>query len=71
MINLSVLALVAMMLLQAANAPPRESSREGSSQDLATLKKQAEAGDVKAQVQIGLAYATGDGVTADGLEAVK
>jgi TPR repeat protein len=73
MINLSVLALVAMVLLQSANAPSRESSSEGSSRerDLATLKKQAEAGDVKAQVQIGLAYASGDGVTADGLEAVK
>ncbi len=69
MINLSALALIVVVLLQSANTPARgASSRE---QDLSALKKGAEAGDVNAQVQLGLAYASGDGVAADGPEAVK
>ena len=73
MINLSVLALIVVLVLQSASAPPRGASGEGSSreQDLVTLNKRAEAGDVKAQVRLGLAYASGDGVTPDEPEAVK
>ena len=54
-------------------APSRTPSGEVSNreQELAALRKRAESGDVKAQVQLGLAYASGDGVTADESEAVK
>ncbi len=38
---------------------------------MAALKKRAEAGDTKAQVQLGAAYASGDGVTEDDAAAVK
>ena len=70
MLNFSALPLIAVMLLQVASAP---ASRGGSSpeSDLTTLKSQAEAGDVRAQVQLGLAYASGDGITADDSKAVK
>lgn len=40
-------------------------------QDLAVLKEKAEAGDSAAQVTLGLAYASGDGVTFDETQAVK
>jgi len=39
--------------------------------DAAALKNRAEAGDSKAQVNLGAAYATGDGVTADDVEAAR
>lgn len=42
-----------------------------SEQQTAALKARAEAGDVKAQVELGTAYASGQGVTADDGEAVK
>jgi TPR repeat protein len=67
--NLPGLTLIVLVLLHSTAAPPRGSSNGG--QELATVKSQAEAGDVKAQVQLGLAYASGDGVEADSLEAVK
>ena len=38
---------------------------------IADLKEMANAGDVKSQVQLGLAYLTGDGVGKDDAEAVK
>ena len=56
--NLPCLTPIVLVLLQSAAAPPRGSSDGG--QELATVKSQAEAGDVKAQVQLGLAYASGD-----------
>lgn len=39
--------------------------------DFAALKTRAEAGDTKAQVDLGISYASGNGVTASDVEAVK
>jgi TPR repeat protein len=39
--------------------------------EIQELRKRAEAGDPKAQVELGIAYASGDGVTGDDAEAVK
>jgi hypothetical protein len=48
--ELSMLALIVIAFLQSASAPDRGAS--GSGQELATLKEQAEAGDVKARVNL-------------------
>jgi TPR repeat protein len=40
-------------------------------QEIAALKARAEGGDTNAQVRLGVAYASGDGVTSDDSEAVK
>jgi TPR repeat protein len=56
------IVLAMSMLLQQQSATPGSST---------TLTKRAESGDVKAQVQLGLAYASGDGIEADGNQAVK
>ena len=40
-------------------------------QRITALKARAESGDAKAQVELGIAYAAGDGVTADDAEAVQ
>jgi TPR repeat protein len=66
--SMSVVAFVLVVVLGSVSASGQVSNHE---QELATVKKQAEAGDVKAQVQLGLAYASGDGVEADGKQAVK
>jgi hypothetical protein len=57
MINLSVLTFIVVVVLQLGNAPSHGTSGGASSreQDSATLKKRAEAGDVKAQVRLGIA----------------
>jgi uncharacterized protein len=55
------LVLTLAMLLQSAT----------SAQPITALKSLAESGDVKAQIELGTAYASGDGVTADDSEAVK
>ncbi len=61
MITLTALTMLALAIFQSANiSDPRDSSQK---QDLPGLRRQAEAGDVRAQVQLGLAYASGDGVT--------
>ena len=39
--------------------------------DIAELRTRAEAGDPRAQTQLGLVYASGDGIEADESEAVK
>jgi TPR repeat protein len=54
--------LAMLMLLQQQSATP---------ESITVLTKRAESGDVKAQVQMGLAYASGDGIEADGNQAVK
>jgi TPR repeat protein len=59
MINLAT-AIVATLLFQSA-----------ATQDISALKARAEAGDAKAQVQLGVDYASGSGVPADGAEAIK
>ena len=55
------LMLSAVMLLQ--STPPM--------QPITPLKDRAESGDVKAQLELGMAYATGNGIAADDAEAVK
>lgn len=64
MINLHVRVLLVALVLQSASALV-------IGQEIADVKKRAEAGDVKAQVQLGIAYAAGNGITQDGAEAVK
>jgi len=44
---------------------------QGSSQQLDALRARAQSGDSKAEVQLGIAYASGDGVATDEKEAVK
>jgi TPR repeat protein len=46
-------------------------SAQGTSQQIAALHARAQSGDSKAEVQLGMAYASGDGVAADEKEAVK
>lgn len=67
--NVPILILIVLTHFQSTSDPARGSSNGG--QELATLQRHAEAGDVKAQVQLGLAYASGGGVEADSSEAVK
>jgi TPR repeat protein len=59
MINLAALVVLTMFV------------QSGAPQDMAALKARAEKGDTKAQVRLGVAYATGDGVTANETEAVQ
>jgi len=69
MINLCSITLAVAMLLQSMGSKPV--TTPSAEQEIAALKKRAEAGDPKAQVQLGTAYASGDGVTEDDAEAVK
>jgi len=66
--KLMVLTLTMLILPQSSTVPARDARVPGN--DNAALRKQASGGDVNAQVQLGLAYASGDGVTADQAEAV-
>ena len=59
MINLAVMVVFAMLF------------QSGAPQDVAALKARAEKGDTKAQVRLGIVYATGDGVDANETEAVQ
>ncbi len=71
MIALHTIALAIAMMFQtsgAATAAPRSSARD---QELTELKQRAGAGDARAQVQLGLAYLTADGVAGDDAEAAK
>jgi TPR repeat protein len=69
MVNLCSITLTVAMLLQSIPSKPVTTPSVG--QEIADLKKRAEAGEPKAQVQLGTAYATGDGVTEDDTEAAK
>ena len=73
MIKLRVIALVAGLLLQPRGLALAQSSTQASAKQkvIADLKEMAAAGDVKSQVQMGLAYLTGDGIRKDDAEAVK
>jgi len=73
MINWWLITLGVALLIQSAGASVARSSGEVSNkeQEVATLKKRAEAGDPKAQVQLGIAYASGNGVAPDESEAAK
>src|SRR5258708_1133901 len=68
-----VIALVAALLLHAAVFAQDQSSDQATAKQkvIADLKEMAAAGDVKSQVQVGLAYLTGDGVHKDDVEAMK
>ena len=55
---------ITMFLQSSAGAANRE-------QQIVGLKARAESGDVRAQVELGTAYATGDGVVEDDVEAIK
>jgi TPR repeat protein len=73
MIKLGVIALVAGLLLQPGGLALAQSSTQASAKQkvIADLKEMAAAGDVKSQVQLGLAFLTGDGVPKDNAEGVK
>lgn len=58
MIYLAYVVIIAML------------SQSAVPQEVAALKARAETGDTKAQVALGIAYASGDGVTANDTEAV-
>jgi TPR repeat protein len=73
MINLCFITLTVAMLLQSVGTQIARSSAEPSNkkQEVAVVKQKAESGDAGAQVQLGLAYASGDGVAPDESEAVR
>jgi len=68
-----VIALLAALLLHPGGFAQGQSSDQTMAKQkvIADLKEMAAAGDVKSQVQVGLAYLTGDGVHKDDVEAVK
>jgi TPR repeat protein len=70
MSNFPVFLLIVILLVQSARSPANR-TYSNQEKDLTTLKERAEAGDVKAQVQLGLVYASGGRVEAGGAEAVK
>jgi len=59
-------SVLMMAILLQASTP--ETPKE---QQIEALRIRAESGDAKAEVQLGFAYATGDGIKADETEAVK
>jgi TPR repeat protein len=73
MIKLGAIALAAALLFHTGGIAQAQSSDQASAKQkvIADLKEMAAAGDVKSQVQIGLAYLTGDGVHKDDAEGVK
>ena len=69
-----VVPLIAVVLFLAASEltatqPPRQASAK--QKEIADLKETAYAGDVAAQVRLGVIYLTGDGVAKDDAEALK
>jgi len=71
-VSIIALALASALLFQPGGRVQAQSSDQASKQKvIADLKEMADAGDVKSQVQIGLAYLTGDGVHKDDAEGVK
>lgn len=73
MIKIGVIALTAALLFHPGGFAQAQSSEQALAKQkvIGDLKEMANAGDVKSQVQIGLAYLTGDGVHKDDAEAVK
>ena len=69
MTNMAFLILTAAVVIQSGHTP--ETGRSSRERQVASLERQAEAGDLKAQVQLGLAYASGYGMPVDEAEAVK
>jgi TPR repeat protein len=73
MISLCVLTLAATTFLQPAAPMPslRRAQTSANGQEVPALEQKAKSGDAKAQVQLGLAYAAGDGVPQNEAESVK
>ena len=73
MIRLGIIALTLALLFQSGGIALAQSSDQALAKQkvIADLKEMAAAGDLKSQIQIGLAYLTGDGVRKDDAEAVK
>ncbi len=73
MIKFGGIALAAALLLLPGTCSPAQSSEKASARkkEIEDLKEVAYAGDVNAQVHLGVIYLTGDGVTKDDAEAVK
>ena len=68
----TMLAAAILLVLSATSGIcARVSPQDAKEQAFAELQNRAGAGDVRAQVQIGLAYESGDGVAADDAQAVK
>ena len=73
MTRLGIIALTLALLFQSCGIALAQSSDQAQAKQkvVADLKEMAAAGDLKSQIQIGLAYLTGDGVHKDDAEAVK
>src|ERR1700722_12894844 len=77
MFDSAAIVLAAAMLLQSGSGTamprsPQQSAQETAKDDaILALTDKAAAGDAPSQVQLGLAYVTGDGVAHDDAEAVK
>src|SRR6266700_3157800 len=73
MTKLGKIALAAALLLTPGNLDLAQSLDQASAKKraIADLKEVAYAGNVNAQVQLGVIYLTGDGVAKDDAEAVK
>jgi TPR repeat protein len=71
--KLGVATLAAALLLLPCKLAKAQSSDQASAKKRAItdLKEVAYAGDVNAQVQLGVIYLTGDGVAKDEAEALK
>src|SRR5579863_3132465 len=59
--------LALTLLLRSATASAQQSSNDAPGQEerITTLKQKAESGDAKSQAELGIVYATGDGLPAD------
>jgi TPR repeat protein len=71
--NLTMIGVATALLLFASRPAPAQSSTQASARQkqIADLKEIAYAGNVPAQVQLGVIYLTGDGVPKDDAEALK
>jgi uncharacterized protein len=71
-INCLITLGVALLLQSAGSSAVRPSGEvSNKEQEIAILKKRAESGDVRAQVELGTAYAEGNSVVEDDVEAIK
>src|ERR1700740_637644 len=71
MIKWRAIALAALLLQPAGSALSRKTPQSSPKQRaIADLKQQAFAGDVNAQLQLGVIYLTGDGVAKDDDQAM-
>src|ERR1700730_7978940 len=73
MVKLVVIVILVALLFSPSGLALGQSSSQASAKQkvIGDLKEMANAGDVKSQVQLGLAYLTGDGVGKDDVEAAK